>query len=86
MVKSRKKKVEEPKVEFDINVPDMIHFMPCEWMIQFDDDEPQLFPQSDDSSQNHEVVIKLQNTNHAYINFTDSKTGKSFKMFARQKQ
>ena len=83
MAKStRKKKGEEPKID-EIEI---VHYTPCEWMIQFDDDEPQLFAQSDDTSENHEVVIKLQNTNHSYITFTNNANGKTFKMWARPKQ
>jgi hypothetical protein len=75
---SRKKKTETTE--------DMEFYVPCEWMIQFDNDEPQLFAQSDLGSDKHEVQIILKNTNHSYINFTDSKSGKSFKMWARPKQ
>ena len=82
MAKStRKKKTEEPK-----DVLEMEYYTPCEWMIQFDDDEPQLFAQSDNDSENHEVVIKLQNTNHSHITFTNTQNGKTFKMWARPKQ
>lgn len=77
----RKKK--GPDVE--MNVPVMEYYVPCEWVIQFDNDEPQLFAQSDLNTEKHEVQMILQNTNHSYINFTDSRTGKSFKMFARPK-
>ena len=83
MAKSRKKKVEAHEVE--IRVPEIEYYVPCEWMIQSDNDEPQLFAQSDDNSVNHEVVIKLQNTNHSYITFTNSENGKTFKMWARPK-
>lgn len=83
MAKStRKKKVEEPKPEFEL----IEYYNPCEWMIQFDDDEPQLFAESDDNSTNHEVVIKLQNTNHSHITFTNTVNGKTFKMWARPKK
>ena len=76
---SRKKKIDSIEIE----VPKMEHYVPCEWVIQFDNDEPQIFTQSDVSSDKHEVQITLKNTNHSYINFTDSKSGKSFKMYAR---
>lgn len=79
MAKSTKKK-KEPEV------PEIVYYTPCEWMIQFDDDEPQLFAQSDDDSQSHEVVIKLQNTNHSHITFKNTINGKTFKMWARPKQ
>lgn len=61
-------------------------YLPCEWVIQFDDDEPQIFAVADETVPTPEVIIKLQNTNRAHITFADSKTGKSFRMFARAKQ
>jgi hypothetical protein len=80
-ISKKKKKKEESPIE-----PEIVHYTPCEWMIQFDDDEPQLFAQSDDTSQSHEVVIKLQNTNHSHITFENTINGKRFKMWARPKQ
>ena len=77
----RKKK----NIDVEMNVPEMEYYVPCEWVIQFDNDEPQLFAQSDINTEKHEVQMILQNTNHSYINFTDNKTGKSFKIFARPK-
>jgi hypothetical protein len=76
----RKKKSVEP------SVPTMEFYVPCEWVVQFDNDEPQIFAQSDINSDSHEVKIILQNTNHSYINFNDNKTGKSFRIFARPKK
>lgn len=66
--------------------PKIETFMPCEWVIQFDNDEPQLFTSSDEFSESPEVVIRIQNTNEGFIKFTDSVTGKTFKIFARPKK
>jgi len=69
-----------------VDKPNIETFMPCEWMIQFDNDEPQLFTFADESTESPEVVIRIQNTNQGFIKFTDTKTGKTFKLFARQKK
>ena len=75
-----KKQVEEQ--------PNIIQtFFPCEWVVQFDDDEPQIFATATDESQGvvPEVVIKLQNTSESHITFTDAKNNKRFRMYARPK-
>lgn len=69
-----------------VDKPIIETFMPCEWVIQFDNDEPQLFTFADESTESPEVVIRIQNTNQGFIKFTDTKTGKTFKLFARQKK
>lgn len=90
MAKGRKK-IKEELLESVINKitandgPTIETFMPCEWVIQFDNDEPQIFTTADESVENPEVVIKIQNTNQGYIKFTDTTTGKTFKLFARPK-
>jgi hypothetical protein len=66
--------------------PKIETYIPCEWVIQFDNDEPQLFTTSDEFSESPEVVIRIQNTNEGFIKFTDSVTGKTFKLFARPKK
>jgi hypothetical protein len=65
--------------------PKIETYMPCEWMTQFDNDEPQLFTTADETVESPEVVIRIQNTNEGYIKFTDSTSGKTFKLFARPK-
>jgi hypothetical protein len=96
MAKSRKKIKEDTLISL-INklthsdtisapvAPTIQTFMPCEWVIQFDNDEPQIFTTADESVENPEVVIKIQNTNEGFIKFTDTVTGKTFKLFARPK-
>ena len=60
--------------------------MPCEWVIQFDNDEPQVFVTADETAERPEVVITIPNTNQSIMTFTDSTTGKTFKFYARPKQ
>ena len=76
MAKSKKIKTKEiNKIE---------EFIPCEWMVQFDNDAPQRFAYADENSTSKEVIITLSNNKESYINFVDSKTNKSFKIFARK--
>ena len=90
MARGRKKIKEEilqsviDKLTID-DTPKIEVYMPCDWVIQFDSDEPQLFTTADETVENPEVVIKIQNTNQGFIKFTDTVTGKTFKLFARPK-
>lgn len=63
---------------------DLIEFMPCEWVVQFDNDPPQRFAYTDEMTEGKEVIIKLKNDNQSIITFTDTKSGKQFKIFARK--
>lgn len=67
------------------DTPKIETYMPCEWVIQFDSDEPQLFTTADETVESPEVIIRIQNTNEGYIKFTDPTSGKTFKLFARPK-
>ena len=78
MAKTKSKKVVEP--------PGPTKFMPCEWVIQFDDDEPQVFATADEDVETPELAIKLQNTSESHITFVDSTNNKSFKIYAREKK
>jgi hypothetical protein len=60
--------------------------MPCEWVIQFDNDEPQVFATADESVETPELVIKIQNTSESHITFVDNANNKSFKIYAREKK
>lgn len=75
---AKKKKVEEKKSSAEI-------FDGCEWVVQFDNDTPLLFSESEKGSLNQEVKIILQNTSESHITFNDSNTGKRFRIFARKK-
>jgi hypothetical protein len=78
MAISKKKKAVKP--------PEKVTFMPCEWVIQFDNDEPQVFATADDNVETPELAIKLQNTSESHITFVDSTNNKSFKIYAREKK
>jgi hypothetical protein len=90
MAKSRKKIKEDTLISLinkltHSDTPIIETYMPCEWMIQFDNDAPQLFAVADETTGTPEVIIKIQNTNEGFIKFTDSSTGKTFKLYARPK-
>ena len=91
MARGRKKIKEEilqsviDKLTID-DTPKIETYMPCEWVIQFDNDEPQVFATADETVERPEVVITIPNTNQSIMTFTDSTTGKTFKFYARPKQ
>ena len=83
---SRKKK-QQPVPDITSETTSVIqHFMPCEWVIQFDNDEPVVFTETDEDRPLKEVVITISNHSESHIMFTDSKTGKKFRIYSRQKQ
>jgi|Laugresu1bdmlbsd_1035121.scaffolds.fasta_scaffold08652_2 hypothetical protein len=59
----------------------------CEWCFQFDNDEPQIFAWTDGNlnpSEDPTVTFTITNKKDSFINFTNSKTGKVFTLFARE--
>jgi hypothetical protein len=59
----------------------------CEWCFQFDEDEPQVFAWTDDElnkSEDPKVIFTITNVENSYITFQNGKTGKIFKLFARE--
>jgi hypothetical protein len=59
----------------------------CEWCFQFDEDEPQVFAWTDDELNKDEdpkVIFTITNVKDSYITFQNGKTGKLFKIFARE--
>jgi hypothetical protein len=59
----------------------------CEWCFQFDEDEPQVFAWTDDDlnkSEEPKVIFTITNVENSYITFQNGKTGKLFKLFARE--
>lgn len=59
----------------------------CEWCFQFDDDEAQVFAWTDDQFDKDEdpkIVFTITNLENSYISFSHGKTGKKFKIFARE--
>ncbi len=96
MSKSKKtKKVEEVKIEDqsvqleqlgDVTLTQR-RYEECEWCFQIDEDEPQIFAWTDSnlpSDENPKVVFSITNVENSYITFQNSKTGKLFKLFARE--
>lgn len=75
------------KKQSDIFETDMTKiFIPCEWVIQFDNDEPQIFAVSKETDLTPEISIVLKNNSNSHITFLDTTSNKEFKIFARQKQ
>jgi hypothetical protein len=62
-------------------------FKDCEWCFQFDDNEPHVFAATKPSYEgdNAKITFTLTNQTNTNIVFTDSKTGKEFKLFVREK-
>ena len=58
----------------------------CEWVFQFDGDEPQIFAWTGEDMTDEEptVTFTISNTKDAYISFTSKQNGKRFKLFARE--
>ncbi len=96
MARAKKtKKIEEVKIENES--PNIEQFGEisltqekyddCEWCFQFDEDEPQIFAWTDGNENSEEeptVTFTITNRKNSYITFTNSKTGKVFKLFARE--
>ena len=58
----------------------------CEWVFQFDEDEPQVFAWTDkdtDTEDEPTVTFTISNIEGAYISFKHTNTDKVFKLFAR---
>lgn len=82
MAKAKKKAL--PKVEMSLDKI-IEEYIPCEWVIQFDNDEPKVFASSEKDSATHEVVFKIPNTSESHVTFTDPTSGKRFSIYARAK-
>ena len=88
MAKTKKTKKEEV-VEF--KSPEVTlrqkKYEECEWCFQFDEDEPQIFAWMDDELNKEEdpkVMFSITNVENSYITFQNGKSGKVFKLFARE--
>ena len=96
MAKTKKttKKQKEEEIEQIVEIPttdvpliEQKIIEDCEWCFQFDEDEPQIFAWTDSnlpSDENPKVVFSITNLENSYITFQNSKTGKLFKLFARE--
>jgi len=76
----------EPIGELKLSEPKK--YEDCEWCFQFDEDEPQIFAWTDDADLNKnedpKVIFTITNSENSYITFQNGKTGKLFKLFARE--
>ena len=96
MAKAKKtKKVEEVKIEDQSEQLEQIgeinlqqkRYEECEWCFQFDEDEPQIFAWTDpdlNRDEDPKVIFTITNIENSFITFQNSKTGKLFKIFARE--
>ena len=82
--KTKKEEVVEPIVELQSTQPEKLE--QCEWVFQFDEDEPQVFAWTSEDMTNEEptVTFTISNTKDAYISFTNKETLKKFKLYARE--
>ena len=93
MAKSKKLKelvIERPTeimVEPNITLGANQTFKDCEWCFQFDDNEPYVFAATKPFYQGDQAKITFTLTNQTNTNlvFKDSKTGREFKIFVREK-
>jgi hypothetical protein len=96
MAKSKKKnqwlidpilKLEAPQSNSLYIAPNNGTYKDCEWCFQFDDNDPYVFAatkpfyKGDDAK----IAFTLTNQTNTNIVFKDSKTGKEFKLFTREK-
>jgi hypothetical protein len=93
MAKAKKTKKEEVKIEEQSEqlqptiALSQKKYEDCEWCFQFDEDEPQIFAWTDNESDKNEdpkVIFTITNVENSYITFQNGKTGKVFKLFARE--
>ncbi len=59
----------------------------CEWVFQFDEDEPQVFAWTDpemNKDENPKIIFEITNIENSYISFAHAKSGKKFKLFVRE--
>ena len=82
--KTKKQEVVEPVGEITLKQSEKLE--QCEWVFQFDDDEPQVFAWTSEDMTNEEptVTFTISNTKDAYISFTNKETLKKFKLYARE--
>jgi hypothetical protein len=86
MAKAKKTKEENLEPIGEIKMREVEKLEQCEWVFQFDEDEPQIFAWTGDEQPQEDptVTFTISNTKGAYISFTSKETGKTFRMFARE--
>jgi hypothetical protein len=70
----------------ELNLAEPNKYENCEWVFQFDEDEPQIFAWTGEDIQYDKdptVNLTLNNTENSFIQFKH-KNGKTFKLFARE--
>ena len=68
-----------------LSVLDIKKIKECEWCIQFDDDEPNIFATGSDQLGEAKISFTLTNRSDCNIVFYDDKTKKRLKIFTREK-
>jgi hypothetical protein len=86
MAKAKKTKEEKLEPIGEVKMTPSEKLEQCEWVFQFDGDEPQIFAWTGEDMTNEEptVTFTISNTKDAYISFTSKQNGKRFKLFARE--
>ena len=86
MAKAKKTKEEKLQPIGELKMTPSEKLEQCEWVFQFDGDEPQIFAWTGEDMTNEEptVTFTISNTKDAYISFTSKQNGKRFKLFARE--
>ena len=86
MAKTKKTQEENLEPIGEVKMSPVEKLEQCEWVFQFDGDEPQIFAWTGEDMTNEEptVTFTISNTKDAYISFTSKQNGKRFKLFARE--
>ena len=86
MAKTKKTQEENLEPIGEVKMTPVEKLEQCEWVFQFDGDEPQIFAWTGEDMTNEEptVTFTISNTKDAYISFTSKQNGKRFKLFARE--
>ena len=86
MAKTKKTKEEKLEPIGELNIAPTEKLEQCEWVFQFDGDEPQIFAWTGEDMTDEEptVTFTISNNKDAYISFTSKQNGKRFKLFARE--
>ena len=96
MAKSKKKTSDQPNEMLRLSAPvsNSLFINPtngnykdCEWCFKFDDNEPYVFAATKPfyEGDSAKITFTLTNQTNTNIVFKDSKTGKEFKLFVREK-
>jgi hypothetical protein len=86
MAKTKKTQEENLEPIGEVKMSPVEKLEQCEWVFQFDGDEPQIFAWTGEDMTDEEptVTFTISNTKDAYISFTSKQNGKRFKLFARE--